>query len=239
VIRTPTSRNYEGYDFALGQLSPEKREIVQAKLETYLLEDDAMKTLDRPSYVQAYKQRREEFNSALMQMLTAVEFERYEINSTPAGTELARRVIGMDPTDDEMITMYRLAYKCWTDSGGVYGLWHAIRVPAAQIAQAEHELDTGIQQALGSDRYLDYQMATSTTGQQLRNLAARYDLSRDTLGQAFALQSQADQSAKQRYSSAQGPFQSLDLLGKLQQVMGPDIWQAWQAGRNLRVDLDP
>src|SRR6266550_8045607 len=154
----------------------------------------------------------------------------------------------MDPTDDEMLTMFRLAYKCWTDSGGVYGLWHAIRVPAGQIAQAEQEMNTGIQTALGSERYLDYQMANSSTGQQLRNLAARYELPRDTLAQAFALQTEVDQLSKQRtvtsrtyVSDTQSPeaFHGLELLAKLQQVLGPDVWQAWQAGRNLRVNLDP
>jgi len=253
MFRTPTSRNYEAYDYALEQIPPERREIVQAALENFWQADDELKQLDHASYVQAYRQKREEFNATALQVLTPAEFERFEMNSTPAGTELARRTTGMDPNDDEMLAMFQLAYKCWNDSGGVYGLWHAVRVPSEQIAAAEQAMETGLQQALGPDRYLDYQMAVTATGQQLRNLAARYDIPRETIAQAFALQTEADQLARTARvanatvsadgsspAPAQSPAQKLaEVQAQLEQVLGTEVWQAWQDGRRRQVSLDP
>lgn len=251
VLRTPTSRNYEAYGYALDQLPLDKRETVQTALENFWFKDDMAKSLERPSYVEAYKVMREEWNATVKQVLTPEEFERFEINSTPAGTELARRTVGMEPTDAEFLAMYRLAYKCWVDSGGVYGLWRATPVPPEQIAAAEQEMQAGFKAALGPERYLDYQMATSDTGQQLRSFASRYDLSRDTLSQAFAFQNEADQLLKgnprSRVSApspdgaamSQGEARLAELQQQLQQLLGPNLWEAWNVGRMQRVVLDP
>ena len=105
--------------------------------------------------------------------------------------------------------------------------------------------------ALGTDRYLDYKMAINGTGQQLRNMAARYDLPRETVSQAFALQSEIDQLSRAQNATRQANAVALStggpdpaelinqLQGQLAQTFGPELWQAWQAGRNLRVDLNP
>src|SRR5207247_678784 len=133
-----------------------------------------------------------ERNTIMKQVLTPAEFEQYEMNTLPAGTELARRVIGMDPTDDEFRAMFAIAWDNWVETGGVIGVWRAVRVPPEQVAAADARMNARLQETLGPDRYLDYQLATSETGQQLRNLAARYDLPRETLAQVFQLQREAE-----------------------------------------------
>ncbi len=68
------------------------------------------------------------------------------------------------------------------------------------------------------------------------------------MGQAFQLQTQMDQLARaggqavNPDGSAGGanPIAQLpELQAQLQQLLGPDLWQNWSAGRNLRVNLDP
>jgi hypothetical protein len=170
----------------------------------------------------------------MMKYLTPEEFERFEMNTVPASTELARRVIGMAPTDEEFLKMYQIARDNWVETGGVYGSWRAIRVPPEQIAAADERMNARLKEALGPQRYLDYQLATSESGQQLRNLAARYDLPRDILAQAFQVQSEADRLAK-----AGQITEAAELRDKLQTILGPAAWQAWTDGRTLRVRLDP
>jgi len=161
------------------------------------------------------------------------------MNTTPAGTELARRVIGMQPTDQEFTTMFRIAYKNWLDTGGVYGRWRALPVPRAQIAAADAEMNASLKEALGQDRFLDYQMAVSDTGQKMRNFGARFEVTRETLAQAFDLQTQIDRLSRVR-GPAQSPVETMpQLQDHLQKVLGPNLWQAWQEGRNLQVSLDP
>jgi hypothetical protein len=252
ILRTPISRNYESYEYAIGLLPEEKRDAVQTAQETEIFSEAYNKThiADHFAELESFKRTREERDVAMLQVLTPEEFEQYEMNTTPAGTELARRVIGMDPTDDEFATMFRIAYTNWLDTGGVYGRWRARPVPADQIALADQQMVESIKDALGPDRYLDYEMAISGTGQQLRNMAARYDLPRETVSQAFVLQSEIDQLSRALKATQQANTVALNsgpnpaerinqLQGQLAQTFGPELWQAWQAGRNLRVDLNP
>ena len=144
--------------------------------------------------------------------------------------------------------MFRIAYKNWLDTGGVYGRWRAIRVPPEQIAAADREMNSSLREALGPDRFLDYQMAVNGTGQQMRNFAARFEVPRETFAQAFEVQSQIDQLIRMSRAGSNvsgiaaepSPAQRLaQLQGQLQQLLGLQLWQAWQAGKDLRVNLDP
>ncbi|HSU56287.1 MAG TPA: hypothetical protein VLT36_19665 [Candidatus Dormibacteraeota bacterium] len=253
ILRTPISRNYESYEYAISLLPEEKRDAVQTAQETEIFSEAYNKThiTDHAAELESFKRTRQERDAAMLKILTPEEFEQYELNTTPAGTELARRVIGMDPTDDEFATMFRIAYTNWLDTGGVYGRWRAQPVPADQIAAADQQMDASMKDALGSGRYLDYKMAISGTGQQLRNMAARYALPSETISQAFALQTEIDQLSRAMKATLQanavnlntGPPDPAERISQLQeklaQTFGPELWQAWQAGRNLRVDLSP
>jgi len=167
ILRTPISRNYEAYEYALTLLPPEKRDAVQLAQETEILTEGMNKTTitDHQEELESFKRTRQERDQAMLKVLTPEEFNLYEMNTTPAGTELARRTIGMQPTDEEFSTMFQIAYKNWVDTGGVYGRWRAMPVPPGQIAAADAEMNASLSQALGPDRFLDYQMAVNGTGQ--------------------------------------------------------------------------
>jgi hypothetical protein len=244
ILRTPVSRNYEAYEYAISQLPEEKRDAVQMAQETEILVEGMHKTSisDRSEELNAFRQSREQRDAALRAVLTPEEFEKYEMNTTPAGFELARRVIGMAPSDEEFQTMFRIAWKNWVETGGVYGRWRAVSVPREQIAAADREMDDSLKAALGPDRFLDYKMAVSTIGQQMRNFGARFELPREMIGQAFDLQTQIDRLKQIRSLPVNGPSpaeQAGQLQNQLQQLLGFQMWQNWEAGKNIRVNLDP
>ncbi len=157
ILRTPISRNYEAYEYAISQLAPEKRDAVQSAQETEIYVEGYNKTTikDRAAELESFKQTLEQRNDALRGVLTPEEFDRYQMITTPAGTELARRVIGMQPTDEEFQAMFRIAYKNWLDTGGVYGRWRAVPVPPQQIAAADREMTDNMRNALGPERFLE------------------------------------------------------------------------------------
>jgi len=124
------------------------------------------------------------------------------------------------------------------------GTTRANAVPPEQIASAEEQLKTGLQQALGPERYVDYQMATSDTGQQMNSLSIRYDLPKETIREAFSLLTQLDQLAKRIPQSSSPDTSGLqirqtELEQELQQTLDPHVWQAWINERNQRYDLQP
>ena len=245
IIRTPNSRNYEAADYAVRQLPAEKQ---QAALEIYekeiLLDDlNQARGLRGTEELAAYRRVNEERDAALRELLTPDEFERLMMNAIPPGTEMQRRVMGMEATDEEMLAMWKVTHEHWKEQGGVFGRWRAERVPPEQLKAADEKLSREIAAALGPDRYLDYQLATSGTGQQLRNFAARYGLPRETLADAFRLQKEMDALRSSQGRAAEPSPESLARLeqvqGQLEQTLGAEHYRSWNEGRNLKYDFQP
>jgi len=150
----------------------------------------------------------------------------------------------MEPTEEENGAMYHVTDEYWQKTGAVHGRWRAIPVPREQIEAADQELTAGLQRALGPDRYVDYQMATSDTGQQMNNLASRYDLPRETIREGFSRRPNSISLIKQISRSglsADNTSQArrVELEEKIQQALGPVIWQAWLDGRNQNYNIEP
>lgn len=238
--RAPHSRNYEAYEYAISLMPESKREAVQTIQEDMLITEDLNKLkipVGSREELEDYKRGVEQRNAALRNILTPEEYALFERNTAVPATELARNVAGMEPTDSEFAAMAEVYTQYWTNTGGVYGRWRAEEVSAEQIAAAEEQMRQSFKQVLGADRYRDYEMAASQSGQQLRNLGARYDLPRDTIYQAFQLQQQMEQLArKPTDASSSGPD---DLNAQLRQVLGPATYAAWMDGKDRRPNLNP
>jgi hypothetical protein len=248
-IHTPNSRNYEAAEYAVSQLPSEKQEEAQRLMEKEILLDDLNQArgLEGDEELAAYRKINEERDAGLRTILTPDEFERFIMNATPPGSEMQRRVMGMEPTGKEMLAIWKVTHEQWKDQGGVFGRWRANHVPPEQIKAADEKLEIGLQAALGPDRYLDYQMAVNETGQQLRNFAARYDLPRETLARAFELQNEINSlDGLKRMSERYGaPVAAPDASRlnqaeqKLESTLGPELYKSWKEGRTQRYDLQP
>src|SRR5204862_1804886 len=80
ILRTPISRNYEAYEYAISQLPEEKRNAVQLAQETEILTEGMNKVSikDRGAELESFKKTREARDEAMLRVLTPEEFERYE-----------------------------------------------------------------------------------------------------------------------------------------------------------------
>jgi hypothetical protein len=256
-IRTPNSRNYEAYEYAISQLPIEKQEAVQRLAEDEVLSDDLNQTkyggYGSKEETAEYRALNDKISAAMQKILTPDEYQRYLMNSSPPGTEMARRIIGMEPTDEEMLKIWKLTHEQWEEQGGVYGRWRAEHRSQQEVLAADEKLAKGLRDTLGQDRYIDYQMAVSDTGQQMRNFANRYSLPRETLTTAFELQTQLDQmSATQAQLQKLGatvvfnspgtpsPEQTFaNLRQRLLDTLGPDLLNKWNTGRSLKYNVQP
>jgi hypothetical protein len=241
LLRMPAARNYDALEYALAQLPDQKHDAVQTLVEDFYFAHDLPSGPGRFVSLSDYVRLCEQRDQGLQQILTPEEFKQYTMNTTPAGTELARCVAGMSPTDAEFAAMFDIKYDNWTETGGVYGRWRARKVPPEEIAAADQRMDESLQAALGPERFLDYQLAATELGQELHNLGDRYDLSRSTLSQAYAVQKQLDdlKALRERAQAVQIPDEVGALQQKLQTILGPQVWQAWHDYRSLRPGLQP
>jgi hypothetical protein len=241
IVRMPAARNYEAIEYALAQLPDQKRDAVQSLVEDFYFTHDSPTGPGRFVSLSDYVKLCEQRDQGLQQILTPEEFRQYTMNTAPPGTELARCVAGMSPTDSEFSAMFDIKSDNWTETGGVYGRWRANKVPPEQIAAADQRMDERLQAALGPERFLDYQLAATELGQELRNLGDRYDLARSTLSEAYAVQKQLDDltALRKRAQVTLIPDPLDGLQQKLQAILGPQVWQAWHDYRSLRPNLQP
>jgi len=241
MVRTPATRNYDAVEYALDQLPDDKRDPVQTFVEDFYFAHDTPTGGNPFVSLPEYAKLCEQLDEGLQQILTPGEFKRYTMNTTPAGTELARCVAGMSPTEAEFDAMFDIKYENWIETGGVYGRWRARKVPPEQIAAADQRMDERLQETLGPERFLDYQLAATELGQELHNLGDRYDLSRATLSQAYAVQKQLDDlnALRKGAQAVQTPDQAGALQEKLLTILGPQVWQDWHDYRSQRPSLQP
>jgi hypothetical protein len=249
LLRGPRSRNYEAYEYALGLLPEAKRDAAQLIIEQEIIADARNhERYHGADEVEAYRRSTEERNVALLEILTPEEFDLYHRHTTPAGTELARQIIGMEPTDEEFRIMFQHAYEAWIAAGGVYGRWRAVPVPPQQIQAAEAKMQEQFREALGEARYLDYQMAIHPTGQQLRNFGARYHLPHETMATVFQpareaaqIESAMNRAQAQRDPAGAARFEArlAELRQHVELALGPELYATWTANAGLRPSLEP
>jgi ankyrin repeat protein len=151
------------------------------------------------------------------------------MNSSPPGTEMQRRIMGMEPTDEEMLAMWKITHEHWKEQGGVFGRWREDRVPSEQLRAADEKLEKNLQELLGPDRYLDYQLATSGTGQQLKNFAAKYNIPRETVSAAFDLQKEIERLQNVETINARYGFPPGNVDAALQRTQKlQDLRKSWE-----------
>jgi hypothetical protein len=248
MIRTPISRNYEAGEYAVSILPPEKQEAVRVIFENYTLEEESYTVFpnklreggfasEMESYAATAEKRQEELRKVLM----PEEFAKLMLHTMPQGTELQRDIIGMEPTEKELADIFVIADEYWDKTGGVYGRWRARGVSSEAIELAGAEAERKVAELLGPERFIDYRMARTDSGRMLNSLAARYDVPRPAIQQAYLAQKELDELEMKRIPSATGAdaLQREDLTQRVRDALGPALFEAWENGRRLRYKIQP
>ena len=249
MIRTPVSRNYEAGEYAVSLMPPEKQEAVREIFENSTLEEESysvfpnrLKEAGFASEMESYAATHEKRQAELKKILTEEELAKLMMNTMPQGTELQRDIIGMEPTEKELADIFKIADDYWYKTGGIYGRWRGRPVPSGDIDRYGVDAEKQVEELLGRERFIDYRMARTDSGRELNNLAARYDVPRETIQQAYLAQKQVDALEKARHEGYFGPEQEqalADLNGKVQEILGPAVFEAWQNGKGQRYTIEP
>jgi hypothetical protein len=189
------------------------------------------------SYAATHEKRQKE----LEKILTKEEIAKLMLHTMPQGTELQRDIMGMDATEKELADIFRIADDYWYKTGGVYGRWRGRPVPEEDINRHGVEAEKQVEVLLGPERFIDYRMARTESGRELNNLAARYDVSRATIQQAYLEQKEIDELMRANRGGL-GPEQEqvkAELEGKMQEILGPAIFEAWVNGKGQKYRIEP
>ena len=175
----------------------------------------------------------------LQAALTPEEREANNLRNSPTAASLKRKLAGFDATEDEYKTIFALQNaldeKYPTSSLGYVGGADMTELFRAR-SEAQKEVDSQIQAALGSDRYAEYVRATRSDYQSLMAAAQRFNLSADTVAQTYQARDAAAGDARRisddKSLSAEEKTQAYAALaeqaqGQIRAALGDEVGDAY------------
>lgn len=178
----------------------------------------------------------QEFASSEKTLLTPEEFSELQLRESDAAG-WAANLPNFNPTEDEWRTLatLRSQYENFQNSEANAGL--ADEDLAARQAQLQSDFDASVKQALGPERFAQYQLANNPEYQTLHNVTKRYGLSDDLAAQGLDVQQSAQKAADDvRANSGLSPgAQQAALLAiqeetqkTLSQMLGQKVFATYQ-----------
>lgn len=181
------------YERRLSFLPEDKQTAVRLLLERYdelegplrakLQEADASLTAEEAERLAVLRGERE---LELARLLTPEEQQQFELWLSPSANAVRYAFYGLEPTEAEFLKVYGLQQAfdaAW--SPDLVNLDDPAQL--TQWAQAKQELDRQLQEALGPERYREFQRGQDADWHRLNATAARYDLPREKAGEAYAM----------------------------------------------------
>jgi len=172
----------------------EMEEEIHLRARGVLLEEDE----------RALRKLRHEREGALAALLTPGELEEYQLRGSDTAHNLRTRLSGFEMTEDEFRQLFRLQKLIDDQLPDAFdiddGVATAVKAQAALEAQAA--LAEEMREALGPERYAEFERAQDSDYQTLLQYAGRFDLSKETARRVHGLKREAD---KQRQAIESNP----------------------------------
>jgi hypothetical protein len=201
----------------LGFLPEDKRSEVRKLLEVQAAEEVAIreKTWEEGEPLTdedkaKLRQLAEGHEAAVKRLLSAEEFERYQLAMSPAAYAVRDSLFGMNPTEDEFKALYHLRRELDT-------AWPEVPPEGspdrARWEKARSDLEARVRQELGETRYAEYARAQDPDYRQLRVAAARYQVSEQAATDVYGFKQILEQQrARLMADEALTPRQKNDAL---------------------------
>ena len=147
----------------LGQLLgflPEQKQLAVLKemqsIKTRVAELSEDGELDMVTMQQAGKDMRKSIKG----MLSEEEYTNYLLRTSPTANQMRRQIAGFDPTEDEFLSVFKLNHAFSESYDAEYGVTPDENAEHRDQRNADREqLNEQIRQALGDERYADYERA--------------------------------------------------------------------------------
>jgi hypothetical protein len=206
-------------------LSPEKRKKLieleeqhQQRLvewaETLGLRVNGMPTQEDEDRLENWQQ---EFEESETQLLTPEELAKLQLRESDVAN-WAASLPGFNPTEDEWRSLTQLRSQFEASQNAPAGPDLTDEQRAAQQDEVQSNFVNSVQEALGSDRFAQYQLANNDQYQALRNVAQRYGLPDSVAAQGLNVQQTAQAAANQvRANSNLSPEDQQAALNAIQQ----------------------
>ena len=229
----------------LGQLLgflPEQKQLAVLKemqsIKTRVAELSEDGELDMVTMQQAGKDMRKSIKG----MLSEEEYTNYLLRTSPTAKQMRRQIAGFDPTEDEFLSVFKLNHTFSESYDAEYGVTPDENAEHRDQRKADREqLNEQIRQALGDERYADYERAQDYKFQEIRRSLKKADLGTGEAIQVYDMQKVAQDAAlqlreNQTLNDAERRERLLQIRNEtesaIQQVVGTDGWEKFNRPTN-------
>ena len=137
-----------------------------------------------------------EQRAELAKLLTPDELEEYDLRTSETANEMRTTLAAFKPTPEEFRALFRLRQASTEASGGQTAPETLSAADAGKLQAAERKLQEQIKEALGAQRYTEYEQAQDPDYQNLALLGQRFELSPETTGKVYAIKQAVEEQAR-------------------------------------------
>jgi hypothetical protein len=180
------------YERRLGFLSEDKRDQVRRLLEEFDEKAQALRRKEELGEVlnatdrELLLRNEQARHASVAALLSPAELAQYELWMSPTANAVRHDLFGMDATEEEFLSVYRLRRQfdeLWTGQD----LELLDKHQRAVYDEGRKELEMNIRQQLGDERYAQYERGQDESFHALRATAARFKLDKTKAAEVYEL----------------------------------------------------
>lgn len=176
-----------------------------------------------------------EAEESMKAMMTDEEFLAYDLRFSQTANMMRMQLGGFDPNEEEFMDVFKLR-KAFDEQFNPMTRNNETTEERTLRQNAEKELETALQTALGDDRYKDYKRASDWQFQNTLRALKKADLDQSVAIQAYDIQKAAEKEAQAvradsslKGEARQAALEAIRLTTEnaLQQAMGEKGWEQY------------
>ena len=221
---------------------PEQKQVAVLKEMQGMQTRMAELSKDGEVDVEMMQQAQKEMEQSIKGMLSEEEYTNYLLQHSGTAKQMRRQIAGFDPTEDEFLSMFKLKHAF--DEEYMSAMFDgADKEERKQYLAAKQTLNDQIRQALGDERYADYERAHDYQFQQIHSSLKKADLGTGEAIQVYDMQKVAQDAALQlRGNQTLNEAERRERLRQIrnetesaiQQVVGTEGWEKFNRPSNTR-----
>lgn len=142
-----------------------------------------------------------QMEDALREKLTPEEFLDYQLRFGMTANLLRNQITGFDPSEEEFMKVFKLK-ESFDQEFSQFGAANETEAEQKKRTDAQNQLNERIREALGPERYADYNRAQDYSYQQLYQIAKKAELPATVANEVYDMKRAAEQRANEIRSDA-------------------------------------
>jgi len=189
---------------------------------------------------EAIFQNQKTMEEAIRAALSPEEFQDYQLRFSMTANLLRQQITGFEPTEEEFLKVFKLK-EDFDREYSPYGLANETEADQRKRMEAMNALNGRIREALGNERYSDYERAQDYSYQQLYQIAKKAELAPTVANEVYSMKRTAEMQAAQirvdQNLSSDQRSKALQAIRteterSMQQALGSQAWDQYNRPNN-------